>query len=229
MKKKTSVAILVTAMSLLLAGAFVAWAGVGPSPFRVTLQNNSHIIDPGEQMYNKTMNEGVWDFYYQHGEMPRTLWATQAYPAVAPGQQASVTQWEPVGVCAGTCHGAREPNEQGILSVRHEGSIDVYNMYSFAPGTTEVAEEPDGAPFFQYPAECEPLGEVKCGECHTPNVPSHPIFAFASPGVMVGTLHVESAEEISVSVDIRPAKFKLPQDIVDLEGILPLFPARYLL
>ena len=155
----------------------------GPSFFFVVLQNNSHLIDPGEQMYNGTIQAGVVEFYYMHGGS--ILWRRVYYPAVAPGQQSDPE----ASMCVDT--DVPPPEDGDILAIKHEGLIEGYPVYSFPTGTTEVPEQPDGAPLIELPESCGPLNG--CNLCHSTDLPTLSIFALASPGVLVGTMKISSS------------------------------------
>jgi hypothetical protein len=148
----------------------------------VVLQNNSHLIDPGEEMYNATIEGGVVEFSYMYGG--NVLWRKVYYPAVAPGQQSDPE----ASICVDT--DVPPPEDGDILAIKHEGLIEEYPIYSFPTGTTEVPEQPDGPPLIELPESCGPLDS--CNLCHQTDLPTLSIFAFASPGVQVGTMKISS-------------------------------------
>ncbi|MHC4322692.1 MAG: hypothetical protein ACYSUX_00300 [Planctomycetota bacterium] len=197
MKKKTEMSIAIMGVFLLFGIATLAFAGTEPSPFRFILQNNSHIIDPGEVMYNKTIQAGVIEFYYRDPDtpgVPPTLWGTLSYPAVGPGQQTpGPSEWT---------ESAGQPPDPYDVFCKHEGLIDVYPMYSFTPGTTMVAEDPGEPPFATF---------------HSPRS-GLPIFGFASPGVLVGTMTVSST---AVSGGSSPAVGGVAEPINKMRLLLP--------
>lgn len=191
MKKNTSVAILITGLFLFSGIAVVALAAFPPDPVKVFLQNNSPLIDPEALMYNGTIQAGAAEFYYIDGSNT-ILWRRVYYPAVPPGQQSrsEASVCEDIDVA---------PPEEGVtFFVKQAGQIDDWPIFSFPTGTTEVTEQPYDTPLIEFPESCEPLGI--CHSCHQPNAPSLPIFAFASPGVLVGTMTISSRAASAPSV-----------------------------
>jgi hypothetical protein len=162
----------------------------GPPSFFVVVQNNSHLIDPSEQMYNGTIQGGVVEFSYMYDGV--ILWRKVYYPTVAPGQQSDPE----ASICVET--DAPPPEYGDILAIKHEGLIEEYPIYSFPTDTIEVPEQPDGPLLIVLPESCKPLSG--CNLCHVTDLPTLSIFAFANPGVLVGTMKISSTASPSPPV-----------------------------
>ncbi len=179
----------------------------------LVIRSLSDLLGSSSEMSNGTIEDGkitFWEFDPINQQLQK--WASQSIQSsVAPGGTTKLSFAWPAG---------EKPSRDAIIRFGFEATLRVvgpngtteYPVYAFPPGT-QSPEAPNQPPLIEM--------KVNSGVIDTV-----PLFGFASPGTMVGTIMVDVVypmppAKVTVSVDIKPGSCPNPLNIKS-KGVLPV-------